>query len=80
MAVHAFFMFPETGGKTLEEVEDMFMSKIPAWKTRVEYNRVRAIEQGHISADKITAFRHTSTAEGTDNEHSAVPKSGEKAV
>jgi Sugar (and other) transporter len=29
MALHAFLAFPETAGKTLEEVEDMFVAKIP---------------------------------------------------
>jgi hypothetical protein len=35
MTLHVFFLFPETAGKTLEEVEEMFTQGIPAWKTGV---------------------------------------------
>lgn len=34
MTVHIFFAFPETAGKTLEEVDEIFASGVPAWKTR----------------------------------------------
>ncbi|GJJ67677.1 MFS transporter, SP family, sugar:H+ symporter [Entomortierella parvispora] len=34
MTIHVFFMFPETNGRTLEEMEDVFNSDLPAWKTR----------------------------------------------
>ncbi|OAQ29931.1 general substrate transporter [Linnemannia elongata AG-77] len=33
MTVHVFFMFPETKGRTLEEMDELFNSDIPAWKT-----------------------------------------------
>ncbi|CAD0095783.1 unnamed protein product [Aureobasidium vineae] len=45
MFIHVFFCFPETSGKSLEEVEALFQQKIPAWKTRVQYQHVRALEQ-----------------------------------
>ncbi|KAI1912602.1 high affinity glucose transporter [Ophidiomyces ophidiicola] len=45
MFVHVFFMFPETAGKTLEEVEDLFTSNIPAWKTRVAFDRAAQLER-----------------------------------
>ncbi|PWW77640.1 general substrate transporter [Tuber magnatum] len=35
MTVHAFFCFPETAGKSLEEIEAMFQEGLPPWKTRV---------------------------------------------
>ncbi|KAF2758970.1 sugar transporter [Pseudovirgaria hyperparasitica] len=35
MFVHVFFLFPETAGKPLEEVEEMFLEGVPAWKTGV---------------------------------------------
>jgi hypothetical protein len=42
MFIHVFFLFPETAGKSLEEVETMFTDPkgikyigTPAWRTRV---------------------------------------------
>ncbi|KAF9161769.1 hypothetical protein DFQ27_002821 [Actinomortierella ambigua] len=34
MTIHIFFMFPETKGRTLEEMDELFNSDIPPWKTR----------------------------------------------
>lgn len=36
MTIHVFFMFPETKGHTLEEMDDLFNSDVPAWKTRAQ--------------------------------------------
>ncbi|KAF9354769.1 hypothetical protein BGX26_007393 [Mortierella sp. AD094] len=33
MTIHVFLMFPETKGRTLEEMEELFNSDVPAWKT-----------------------------------------------
>lgn len=33
MTVHVFFMFPETSNKTLEEIEQIWDSGVPAWKS-----------------------------------------------
>lgn len=33
MTVHVYFMFPETNGKTLEEIGYMWDSKVPAWRS-----------------------------------------------
>lgn len=63
MAIHAFFMFPETAGKTLEEVESLFLSKTPAWKTRVNYKKIRAIERGQTDPEKSATYRHTEKAD-----------------
>lgn len=59
MLIHTFFMFPETAGKTLEEVELMFEDPkgirgigTPAWKTRVEYRHAVALERGEVSGRK----------------------------
>lgn len=46
MALHTFFCFPETSGKTLEDIEEMFLSGVPAWKTHVEYQNSRKAEHG----------------------------------
>ena len=55
MAIHVFFMFPETSGHTLEEVETMFLSGVPAWKTHVDYNKVRLQEHGELLDDEKAA-------------------------
>ena len=52
MFFHVFFMFPETAGKTLEEVELLFTDSkgipyvgTPAWKTRVDRKRTLDVER-----------------------------------
>ena len=54
MCVHCFFLFPETSGKSLEEVEDMFLSGTPAWKTHVSTKRALALEKGQFDVEKPT--------------------------
>ncbi|KAL4898140.1 general substrate transporter [Aspergillus ambiguus] len=56
MCLHVFFMFPETAGKTLEDVEQIFTDPSglpyigrPAWKTRNEVSRAAMIE--HVGFD-----------------------------
>ena len=65
MFVHVFFMFPETAGKTLEEVEDMFTDPAgpkhigtPAWKTRVYTRQVLLAEKGEIDPEKVMSVSH----------------------
>ena len=55
MFIHVFFVFPETAGKTLEEVESMFTDPngpkyigTPAWKTKVSTMRVAMQEKGDV--------------------------------
>ncbi|BDD58942.1 hypothetical protein MAP00_004178 [Monascus purpureus] len=68
--IHIFFMFPETAGKTLEETEQMFEDPngikylgTPAWKTRVQTYRTRAMERGQIDVEsKAVTTRHEHTA------------------
>jgi len=59
MTIHVFFMFPETAGKPLEEVTEIFESPngikyigIPAWKTRNAYTTTARLEQG-LGLDKM---------------------------
>lgn len=59
MAIHTFFMFPETAGKTLEDVEEMFMEGVPAWKTRVDWSSSRRAEQGEVDAEKAKGLEHS---------------------
>uniref|UniRef100_L2GCW1 MFS glucose n=1 Tax=Colletotrichum fructicola (strain Nara gc5) TaxID=1213859 RepID=L2GCW1_COLFN len=48
MTFHIFFTYPETAGKTLEEIDVLFDSDIPAWRSRsagVRFeDRVAAVE------------------------------------
>ena len=65
MFVHVLFAFPETAGKTLEEVEDMFTDPAgirfigtPAWKTRKAYGKARLLERGEFDDEKVENFGH----------------------
>ncbi|KAH0836037.1 High-affinity glucose transporter [Fonsecaea pedrosoi] len=51
MGIHFFFVYPETAGKTLEEVENIFATRTKAWKTRIETKKAREIESASIRAD-----------------------------
>ncbi|KAJ5610228.1 hypothetical protein N7510_006947 [Penicillium lagena] len=46
MTAHVFFCFPETAGRTLEEVDEALKSKTPAWKTRVGKRSFDGISSG----------------------------------
>ncbi|ODH13346.1 hypothetical protein ACO22_07354 [Paracoccidioides brasiliensis] len=50
MTIHVFLAFPETAGKSLEAVEEIFTNRIPAWKTRVTTSVTIAAEQGDVEA------------------------------
>lgn len=52
MGIHAFFLFPETSGKTLEEVEGMFLEHVPAWRTHVKTREKAPVEKGEIDPRK----------------------------
>ncbi|KAK3711730.1 high affinity glucose transporter [Vermiconidia calcicola] len=65
MFIHAALLFPETAGKTLEDVEKMFEDPngIPGigtkpWTTRVEYQSMTRMERGDITKDKLGSIDH----------------------
>ncbi|KAI9840397.1 MAG: hypothetical protein M1837_001655 [Sclerophora amabilis] len=60
MIFHVFFMFPETAGKTLEEVEDMFLGGKPAWKTRVVTRSTLALERNEVDPEKFATMHNES--------------------
>lgn len=56
MAIHTFFCFPETAGKTLEDIEEIFLTGTAAWKTKVDYSHIRRAEQGAVANEKALAM------------------------
>jgi hypothetical protein len=62
-----FLTAPETKGKTLEEMDDVFDSGIPAWKAGkigsrldqvqrdIEAGNVKVGRQGHVQAEDVNA-------------------------
>ena len=64
-----FLTAPETKGKTLEEMDEVFDNGIPAWKTKGGSSRLdqlqRDIEKGEL---KITTAAHPT------NTHMAEPR------
>ncbi|KAG8631629.1 hypothetical protein KVT40_000769 [Elsinoe batatas] len=75
MFIHVYFVFPETAGKRLEEVTEIFEDPnglpyigTPAWKTKNTWGAARAMEKtGHglektISNDHESPERHETTA------------------
>lgn len=57
-----FFAAYETKGYTLEEMDDVFDSGVPAWKTRTKTSRLEAlekeIEQGNLKVDAPVAGKN----------------------
>ncbi|KAF2863104.1 general substrate transporter [Piedraia hortae CBS 480.64] len=56
MTIHVYFMFPETAGKPLEEVTEMFETPngikyigVPAWKTKGYHSEATRLEKGEVS-------------------------------
>lgn len=69
--VHMFLTAPETKGKTLEEMDDVFDSGLPAWKAVPKGSRLdqleKDIEEGKL---KVHGFRGNTTT--TDEEKAPV--------
>ncbi|KAI9837353.1 MAG: hypothetical protein M1819_000428 [Sarea resinae] len=69
MAIHVFFMFPETAGKTLEETEALFTDPTGpkyigtlAWKTHVSFQRAAQFEAGDLES-KLDTYHHDESPE-----------------
>ncbi|KAI7400527.1 general substrate transporter [Hortaea werneckii] len=76
MTIHVFFMFPETAGKPLEEVNEMFEGPhgikyigVPAWKTKNYYSQTARMEHDQDLEKKLSSelpvTRETATAAKT---------------
>ncbi|CAG8975100.1 hypothetical protein HYALB_00008940 [Hymenoscyphus albidus] len=77
--IHMFLTAPETKGKTLEEMDDVFDSGIPAWKGVTKESRLdryqREIEAGELKVDVAEALGH-----GHVTHHEAPLATSEKAA
>jgi MFS family permease len=90
MFVHVFFLFPETAGKPLEQVDAIFDDTTPgsvryigtpAWKTQVNRDALR-LERGDVDADEKFALKDAPAAshiEGS-NGNGSVGTSNEDAA
>lgn len=56
-------MFPETAGKPLEEIDELFASKVPAWKTHVQTGETTALEHGDKMGKRISHDEETAIGE-----------------
>lgn len=59
MTFHAFFTYPETSRKTLEEVDILFDSNIPAW---------RSASAGGTFKEKVEEARRTGGLKGVEDD------------
>lgn len=55
MTAHIFFTYPETSGKTLEEVDELFASKVPAWRSK---NAITKFEDRVAALEKSEGVVH----------------------
>jgi len=65
MTVQAFFMYPETMRKSLEEIEQIFIDKVPAWKTRKGNNTRSRIDE--LVEEEVEKRRHSRADTVTGN-------------
>ena len=59
MTFHAFFTYPETARKTLEEVDHLFDANIPAW---------RSAKAGRTFQEKVDEAKRTGGIKGIELE------------
>ena len=85
MFFHVLFCFPETAGKTLEEIEQIFEDPngipyigTPAWKTSKSTSRAVAIEHNQLSDEELKDLKNRSAygtgVEVVHMEHQAIEK------
>jgi len=84
MFIHVFFLFPETSGKRLEEVTEIFdytkpnsikYIGTPAWKTHVD-RRARRLERGELDSEEKIA-EVSSHDEGITKQPETFPRKSE---
>ncbi|KAF8947867.1 hypothetical protein BGZ47_007535 [Haplosporangium gracile] len=75
MTIHVFFMFPETKGRTLEEMDELFNSDVPAWKTHSQpASRLdRDIEEIKLNQDQSHHNQLDNSINGSNSDHHVHP-------
>jgi SP family sugar:H+ symporter-like MFS transporter len=60
IGITMFFLVPETARLTLEQIDDIFASKTPAWKTSIKKNKEIAKTQGVVlsAKDRLEAIQN----------------------
>lgn len=76
MTFHVYFLFPETKGKTLEEISQMWDAKIPAWRT------ASWVPETPITREEAYNEKRNATAAGEHQEdaNETVPEKDTSAV
>ncbi|KAK0377004.1 high-affinity glucose transporter [Colletotrichum limetticola] len=75
--LHTAFFAPETKGFTLEEMDDVFNSGLPAWKTHQKKSRLDDIER-EIAAGNLKVSRHGAVAD--EDNHEVVAETEKKGT
>ena len=63
--IHMFLTAPETKGKTLEEMDDVFDSGLPAWKSVPKGSRLDQLERD-IETGKLKVTTHGGVIGGSE--------------
>jgi len=76
--IHIFLTAPETKGKTLEEMDEVFDSRVPAWRSRPQGSRLdrlaRDIEAGKVKVSRPGKGRSGTRASGARLESGTTEK------
>jgi len=79
--IHMFLTAPETKGKTLEEMDDVFDSGLPAWKSVPKGSRLdqlqKDIEAGNL---KVTTIGGTGAGAGVAEKTGATEQTETRAA
>lgn len=76
--IHMFLTAPETKGKTLEEMDEVFDSGLPAWKALPKGSRLdqlqKDIEAGNLKVTAPVGGAHAQeTSEKTEAQETTAP-------
>ena len=86
MFFHVLFLFPETAGKTLEQIEEMFedpkglpLIGTPAWKTRKSTKEITRVERGESNAQATFGRRASDDTPPAEKEGAAIAVDSDKS-